>query len=81
MVSTVVYFLNAYSGCIASPTLLYLGLCFRPWISLPTSLCLVSTAFTELEIQRQCDRSQPKPHSPSQAHGTIISLERSCWFF
>jgi len=48
------------------------GFCFRPWISLPAGLCLVSTAFTGLE----CDQSLPKPGHQAKALETSISWKR-----
>ena len=65
-VSSVVKFLTAYTRCNLCPTVFYLG-CFRPWISLLGGLCLVSTVFTELEIQWQHDRQPTKPHPPSES--------------
>jgi len=42
-------------------------LCFRPWISSPADLCLVSTAFTEPEMQRKNDQLLAKPHPSSES--------------
>jgi len=81
MVSTVVNFLNAYSRCIVRPMLLYLGYVLGP--GSPSLLVFVwcpqllqNWRYSGIVI----DHSRNPTHQ-AKAHETIISLERSCWFF
>ena len=78
MVSNVINFLNAYSGCVLHPTLLYLGYVLGPG-SLSFVWCpqlLQNWRYSSIVI----DHNRNPTHQ-AKAHGTSIFLERSCWFF
>ena len=53
-----------------------LGLCFRPWISLPAGLCSMSTAFMNWRYSGNAiDRCRNRTHR-GKSLGTCTSLER-----
>jgi len=81
MVLITVNFLNAYGRCIVCPTLLYLGYVFRPWISPLLVFVWCPQLLQNWRYSGSAIDHSRNPTHQAKTHGTIISLERSCWFF